>query len=371
MPSIPSCIASSIRRGALALLLVAAGSPGVARAASVETFVIAIAGQTEALPGFACTVFGPATPGIGFFLNATPNVPVDGLGNCGIAGGFRTTTLAGGGPLDDTRALTTAFEQNTFTGSTLALARTGSVLAEAHATFTGPSNSLIAEGAASYALFEDALTATSPSVAPGTTGTIRLRFTVAGALSVAGPPPFSSTADVELNYSVGGGPSFILMRAQASRADLLPFATSGNGAPLTGFTLAPGSFAGAGTVDALDQPITWGTPFALKFGLLAGAIPGTGATADVDFTEGATLTGIQLFANGVPVHDFAIASDSGTPYDANGVPEPAGAALVSAGTLALALVGRRRDLRANGRTPRSPARAAPDSRGRGSGRRRR
>lgn len=327
------------------LLLVAhfaAIPPSPAGAASVETFVIAIAGQTEALPGFACTTFGPATPGIAFFLNVTPSVPTDGLANCGIDGGFRTITLASAGPTSDATSLSNAFAQNSFSGSTLALARAGSVLAEAHATFLGPSNSLITEGSASYGLFTDRLTVSSPSVAPGTTGSIRLRFTIEGALSVSGPPPASSTADVEINYSVAGGPSFLLMRAQATRSDLTPFATTGTGAPLAGFTLAPGSFSGAGDVDSLPLAITWNTPFDLKMGLLAGAIPGTGATADVDFSQAATLTGIELLANGLPIHDFTITSESGTTYGANGVPEPATGAMLVSGSVALIALGLRR-----------------------------
>lgn len=329
------------RFGALLFLVVGATVPGRAPAVSVETFVIAVGGQSQVGPGLTCTTFGPASPGIAFFANATPGVPIDGLGPCGVAGLFRTTTLASDGPLSDATSLSTAFAENTFAGNSLALARTGSVLAEAHATFTGPSNSQTVEGAAAYGVATDRLTATSPSVAAGAPGSIRLRFTVDGALSIAGPTPVGGTADVEINYSVAGGPSFVLMRAQASRSDVVPFAITGTGAPLTGFNLEPGSFSGVGEVGSLALPIIWGSPFDFKFGVLTGAIPGTGATADVDFTRGATLTGIELFANGVPVQDFSIASESGTAYGANGVPEPLSGVMLAAGVLLLGVVHRR------------------------------
>ncbi|MBK7949857.1 MAG: hypothetical protein IPK00_14170 [Deltaproteobacteria bacterium] len=350
MPRCRNLAALLVLRTILMTMLLATTAAFPAEAVSVETFVIAIGGQTQPLPGFACTTFAPASPGIAFFVNTTPSVPLDGLANCGIAGLFRTIQLASNGPSSDTTSLSTSFAQNTFSGSSLALARIGGVLAEAHATFLGPSNSLITEGAASYALFEDRLTATSPSVAAGTPGTIRMRFSIAGELSVTGPPPFSSVADVELNYSVGSSGSFLLMRAQATRADLVPFATSGTGAPLAGFTLAPGSFSGAGEVDSFQLPITWGSPFAVKMGLLAGAIPGSGATTDVDFSQGATLTGIQLFANGVPIQDFSIEAESGTAYGASGVPEPTSGAMVVSGTLALVAAYRRRPLRSEHRS---------------------
>jgi len=322
----------------LAPLALASASPPSARAVASETFVLAIGGQSVAEPGFACTVFGPATPAIAFFSNPGPGVPIDGLDHCGIAGGFRTTTVPTHGPISDTTSLSTTFNSgaNSFVGSSLALARSGSVLARAQATFTGPANGLLVEGAQTYATFDDTLTPASPSVAPGTNGTVRLRFTVSGSMSVAGPPPFASTADVELNYRVNAGPSFVLMRAQLTRADLPPFAIAGTGAPLVGFTSGAGSFAGSGEVDTFEQPFVWGSPFDLKFGLLAAAIPGTGGTATVDFSQAATLTGIQLFANGQPVHDFAIASASGTAYTANGVPEPGVASMLACGVAALA-----------------------------------
>lgn len=325
--------------GWLALL-----APMAAWAVSVETFVLTIAGQSQVGPSFECTVGGPATPALTFFPNVTPGVPSDGLVPCSIAGGYRTTTVGGDGPISDARSLSTSFgtPSNTFVGSALALARAGSVLAHASGTYTGSFGSLVYEGAASYGIFEDRLTATSPSVANGTPGTIRLTFDVDGEASVSGPPPFNATADVEINYSVAGGSSFTLLRAQASRSDLLPFAISGTGAPLTGFTLAPGSFSGAGQVAGLFVPFTWGQPFDLKVGVLAASIPSPNMTALVDFTGGATLTGIELRANDQPVANFAITSESGTGYGPNGVPEPSTCAMTLAGAASLAGAARRR-----------------------------
>lgn len=320
----------------------AASSP--AGAASVETFVLAIGGQAQVGPNFQCTTGGPATPALAFFPNATPGVPSDGLATCGIGGGFRTTTAAGDGPLSDTRTLANTFgpSANTFSGTALALARAGSVLASSNGTFTGPFGSLIYEGAASYGIFEDRLTPSSPSVPATTPGTLRLIFTVAGDLSVTGPPPANSTADIEVNYSIGGGPSFTLLRAQANRSDQLPFAISGIGDPLTGFTAEPGRFGGSGEIRTFQFPFTWGQPFDLKVGVLASSIPGPNMTADVDFTGGVTLTGIALQANGQLVTDFTITSDSGTPYGPTGVPEPGLCAMTLVGVVSMAGVARRR-----------------------------
>ncbi len=330
-----------------ALLLLASGLPFGANAASVETFVLAVGGQA----GFSCATFAPATPALSFFINASVAVPTNGLAPCGIAGGYRTTTAATAGPISDTLSLNTSFNSlpvNTFVGSASANAQSGSVGAEAHGTFTGDSNGLIVEGTTSYGLFNESLTASSPNVTLSSPGTVRFTFTVDGNLSIAGPLPYASSADVELNYSLNSGPSYVLMRAQATSSGAVPFATSGTGAPLTGFTAVPGSFSGTGAIDTFELPFVWGSAFDLKFGVLASAHPATGSTADINFASTATLTGIQLFSNGQPVTDFTLVSGSGTPYDANGVhtvPEPSTSASMLGGLAAVAAVRNRRSAR--------------------------
>ena len=170
----------------------------------------------------------------------------------------------------------------------------------------------------------------------------QITFPIDGHFSIVGPPPANSLADVEINYSVAGGPSFTLMRVQANNVTDPPFVATGSGDPAVGFVSGPGFFGGAGDVKSLLLNFTWGEPFDLKFGLLASAIPTLDSTSTVDFTGGATLTGIELQANGQPVNDFTITSESGTPYGPNGVPEPAIGAMTLAGVAAMAGVASRR-----------------------------
>ena len=297
-------------------------------------------------PGFSCATFGQATPALSFFINASVAVPTDGLAPCGIAGSYRTTTAATAGPISDTLSLNTSFNTisdppgNTFVGSASANAQSGSVGAEAHGTFTGPFNGLIVEGTTSYGIFNESLTASSPNVTLNSPGTVRLTFTVNGNLSGRG-------TDVEFNYSLDSGPSIILMRAQQGSPGSVPFAITGTGAPLTGFTAAIDSFSGSGAIDTFDMPFTWGSAFDLKFGVLAVAQPAAN-TADVDFFSTATLTGIQLFSNGQPVTNFTLVSGSGTPYDANGVhpvPEPSISASLAVGLAVIAAAGNLRAAR--------------------------
>ena len=324
-----------------ALLLLGSAVARGAAASSVETFVLAVGGQSIGGPGFSCSTFSPATPALAFFGGVSAAVPTDGLAPCSIAGGYRTQTVSTVLPIADTTSIATSFNSgtNSLSGSAHATARPGSVGAEAHATFTGPSNGGIVKGTTSYGLFNESLTASSPSVPPNTQGTVRLTFTVDGSLSVTGPPPFTSTADVELYYQIDNGPNFTLMRAQANDASTLPFAGTGTGAPLTGFTRTPGSLTGSGLISSFGQPFVWGTAFNLKFGVLAAALPATSATNDVNFATTATLTGIELFANGQPVSNFTLVSGSGMPYDAQGVPEPSVTVLCFFGVAGVAVCG--------------------------------
>jgi hypothetical protein len=334
------------RLAPILLTLASAAVAPRADAQTVETFVLAVGGQSQVTSDLKCSTFGPATPALFFFPNVSTGVPTDGLVFCGIAGEFRTNTSATA-PVGDTTTVDTTFNTlppNTVTGDASANAAYGVVGAEAHAALVGPTNSLLVDGATSYGLFDETLTATSPAVAAGTSGTIRLTFDVAGAVSMTGG---NGLADVEIDYDIqsAGGQGFTLMRVQVNGAATDPFVSIGNGAPVPPtFTSAPGSFSGSGSVTGLDRPFTWGTPFHLKAGVLAEAGPSPDATCDVDFATTVTLTGIQLFANGQPMPRFALASGSGTYYDWRGVhlPEPGSAAEALVALSSLAVVGRRR-----------------------------
>lgn len=241
----------------LMLSAVHAVSPAAA-APAVETFVLAVGGQSTPTfpnpPQFACISGIAPAPVLSFFGAQGPFLPLEGLAPCNVAGDFNTTTSPTG-PLSDSRWLNIPFnnfDHNTFAGATFATADYGKVGAQATGTFTGPYSNLIVEGTEAYGKFRETFTITSPSVATGTAGTVRLKFTVDGSLSVSGPPPFSSTSDVEVNYQTDAGPIFTLLRAQVTRADLQPFISVptafgsqvGPGV-FGGFTLAAGSVSGS------------------------------------------------------------------------------------------------------------------------------
>jgi hypothetical protein len=144
-------------------------------ATRVETFVIAVGGLSS------CFTFIPPAPVAIFFGGSGVYIPSDGISECGIEGGMNLTNDPFG-PLNDSTSLDTVFGQDSYSGSAAASARYGLVAAEAHGSFAGPQSSLVVDGADGYGLFQEAFSFSSPSIPAGDTGSVRLRFTIAGIL---------------------------------------------------------------------------------------------------------------------------------------------------------------------------------------------
>jgi hypothetical protein len=126
--------------------------------------------------------------------------------------------------------------------------------------------------------------------------------------------------------------------------------------PKVNYYFGPSSGAATGEVSidlptantTLIQPVTVKMPFvfgqsfefegflesAIQFGCSGGSCTTFFAAGNVDFSHTSLLTGIQIVdANGSPVTNFSIESDSGTVYTATGVatPEPATVLMLSTG----------------------------------------
>ena len=326
-----------------------------AHATSVlQTFVLAVGGQSAANSlGFgSCATFGSPSPDAGLYGGAGVgssliSVPTEGIGACGIAGGFNTTSAATG-PLSDAMPLSTTFNgtANTFTGGASANADYGKIGAEAHGTFTGSRDGFTVDGAEGSSLFTESLTI-APDAAhlAGTAGTIQFTFSVDGSISVTGGSAYSH---IEVVYKQGAGPNYILMRAQTTSSTETPGTSTSIGS-FAGFSLSPGSMIGSGDFETFELPIVYGTAFDFTLGILAGVSPGSnGSVATVDFAATALLTGIGVFVGGNPVTDFTILSGSSTSYDANGVhlsasaAEPATLSIFGLGLAGLGFMRRRR-----------------------------
>ena len=112
--------------------------------------------------------------------------------------------------------------------------------------------------------------------------------------------------------------------------------------------LGTGSVAGAGVFGStvhvpffgdVDLPMTWGSPWDLKVGLLAQSAH----TSDASFLSTARIVDIQLFdAAHQRITDFTLGAASGTDYLAVMVPEPPAWGLCLLGLLGLGGVMLRR-----------------------------
>jgi hypothetical protein len=297
------------------LLVPALAAPSASVASNLETFVMSVAGNSS------WYTYSAPQPVFDYFGSIGVSIPTnpDGLAASGIQGGFRTQTAAVG-PLSDADSIasdvfpSTWSLTNTFTGSTAATARYGLIGAEAQGTFDGWGGSSTIAGTEAFAIFQDSMTVTAPSVTDGTAGSIKMYITVDGSMTSTGD---AGTGWAQVNYQQNSGGNYLLFRASVDPrgGGFYPFSGPGR----DGFSITNTAVSGSGVFDTFSLPITFGTPFDLKVGLLAFVLPGKDNVADVVFSSTARLTGIEVSGPNGAVVDFSIVSGSGTAYGVNGV----------------------------------------------------
>jgi hypothetical protein len=310
-----------------------AATSRVLAAPGVDTFVLAVGGQSKPAdpnpPPFACTTYGVPAPAAMFGANGVL-MPVEGYPACSIAGGFRTLA-APAGPVADATALDVDFhnfDNDQFTGSSAAKADYGRIGAAAfgHYTATPGNTDPIVEGAEAFGHFQDTLTITSPSRPAGAQGYVVLTFSVDGRVTTNG----ASVARLEVDEQLNGGALDPVLAAGMAGTGDQPFISApnsfgGHTGPGTwgGFTLSTDSLVGSGAVPGSYLSFVFGTPFDLGAVVFVYTTPRALQTASIDFGSTVRLTGIQVFDAGfTPVATFAVASGSGTLYDAAGAHTP-------------------------------------------------
>ena len=301
--------------------------------------------------GTGCGSFAPATE-LAFFTFTPPNVPICGIAASGYSGGYRTQR-ATVGPLTQSDALgpvilgPPARMPGFYSGTAHSRASYGSLGAAAHSEINGgvPESNIALFESVAAATFADTLTATSPSVASLSAGSVRYQFQVDGSQSALGAPApfFFGETYMVLDVQQGTGPVFEVMNASVRRGGMGRM--SGNSPP-AGWVTSMGSLAGGSTFYSFNLPIVWGQPWDVKVGLLAWSY----GTADSSFLSTARLSGVELFnANGLRVDDFSLRAASGTDY-VSAVPEPGSWALLLVGLGTVALRARRRGFERPGPT---------------------
>jgi hypothetical protein len=315
--------------GILALSL-----PAASRAASVEAWAGVVGGAgTGSIPN-NCTSFGvPAELAPVLGSGSLQMQVLGGNAACGYSGGWTDKTAATG-PLSNSASLAPVLLGNpgftgSFDGTSSSQANFGSLSAAAHGNISGgtPGSPVALFDSQGASLFTDTLTATSPVLANGSTAFVQYLFAVSGNLSALGAPGPSlfGSARGQVSLTMNNGPALDVVTAAVNRGGL----GTVNSALPAGWSTSTGALSGSSTVNSVLQPVTVGTPWQLRVGLVGWAY----GTADTSFFN-ASLIGIQLFdSQQQPVQQFSLTSESGIQY----VPEPSTALLLSAGIVGLAL----------------------------------
>ena len=321
------------------LLWAAMAMAPVAHAASLRTVTDVWGGSGNGNIAQGCTTYGPI-PDLGSFFNGGGFRVAGGNVACGYVGVTADQSVATGSLLTQQTLAPVPLDNagSTYQGAAGARAAYGSLGVAASGIHIGASGSTTAVFSAGASFFQDTLTASSPLVAPSAPGFVRYVFSVDGALSA--PLGQRGTASVQLNIQQGSGPVLGLGRLAVQAGDPGTFsAIDGNPGD---WSLGVGSVSGAGVFGStlhvpffgdVDLPITWGSPWELKAGLLAQ----TAHTSNASFLSTAKLVDVQLFdAAHQRITDFTLGSASGTAYLAP-VPEPATWALCLLGLVAVSM----------------------------------
>lgn len=167
----------------------------------------------------------------------------------------------------------------------------------------------------------------------GTSGTLKVKFTIDGALSATQPQvdPIYSQTEASASYTLsklGYGP--VLSASHSVYAD--------------GSTYSDGNGAFLGVEQLANVPFTFGTPFTLRLTVGSGAAAYTqfGGQAIADLEHTVTWGGFDSVLNGSggTVTEYSFNSSSGTNY-VNAIPEPAAAGLLLVGATCVAMRRRR------------------------------
>jgi hypothetical protein len=290
-----------------------------------------------------CTTYGPSSQLSGFTYKLGA-VPTAGISNCGYSGSYITSTGTTGTTIQTNSLPPTLLGTNpqfagTYTGSATARASFGNLGVKTDGSISGPPviGSTVLNESTAGAIFTDRLTATSASVANGTSGTVRYLLSFSGSETVPQQlvsGGFGETyARVELTHDTQPTREILNISDRPGALGLIS-----NSTPPAGWTTTLGSISGASVFGSPAFTFTWGTGFDLKLGLLAWQ-SGTSAT---DFYSSLKLTGFEFFnSSGQTVSAFSVAAESGTNYISgttttnNNVPTPGSVSLLLLGAVAM------------------------------------
>lgn len=315
------------------------GGASAAHASSLQVFAGAVGGAGNGDINNGCTTYSGPFPT--FFGSASSfSTPIGGIAPCAYFGGTSNLSSAAA-PLSTSQSVAgVLLSDGTYDGSASSHANYGILGAAANGTFTASLSSTVLDNAMGAGFFTDTLALSSPNVVNSGNGFIRYEFTVHGSLTT-GSGPNREAALLFLSYNNGGIDHFF-QAASTSNGGPASDSINGSSTAPAGYTFTANGLSGSAAFDSGLYPLVFGSPESVEVGLLAEVI-GSGSAS---FSTTAELTGIFVYdANGDPITDFTVSSESGTQYGASGVissaPEPGTFLLLGTALLAVAWQRRR------------------------------
>ena len=212
---------------------------------------------------FDCATSGPQPMSQHYFGSATVGLPTEGYAYCGLAGGIQDTSNPNGISTAH-QAVSNSFSGGLHTQTADATADFGVLKASSSGSYSG-------NATGGFAYHDGEAAAYSTDTIPLPTGAkfVQIGLNIDGVASITGNSQILSILD----YQINGGVIYGAFTADLVGTTAFVSGLNGtNSGDVAGFTVAPGSLSGHGTVTSFRSDVS-GASFDLTLALLTSSFP--------------------------------------------------------------------------------------------------